>query len=287
MTLKELIRKRLISVDAVTTLLARYLDEPAVFNAQAPDDKQEGWGGKSQYPRICTIIDMQANEERSSVGTLTTVLYAERTSMLILQLEEAVKSCFRDLLVNSEDGGPYCFAWARTDPFLLEGTNVIGQEVAFDIMEYPGQETTDPDPILALSRFIKEIYSEALVLGIDRIAEFTEPSEKPVFYCRMVSMDKVNGHNMNTISWMSCRMAVHLLCPDKGLNLKMLAAIMQNISTAERIIMLDGSPMDVEALQMDKQADYLRQGQLYVTGRFGVLKYKKKPHSIVKNIITN
>ena len=98
---------------------------------------------------------MQANEERSSVGSLTITIYTERTSMVILEIESLVKTCFRDLLISPEDGGPYSFAWARTDPFSIEGTNVIGQDVTFDIMEYSAQETTDPDPIVALSRYIK------------------------------------------------------------------------------------------------------------------------------------
>lgn len=66
--------------------------------------------------------------------------------MVILEIESLVKTCFRDLLISPEDGGPYSFAWARTDPFSIEGTNVIGQDVTFDIMEYSAQETTDPDP---------------------------------------------------------------------------------------------------------------------------------------------
>lgn len=285
MNLKQLIYKRLVRNEEIAKLCAKYHDMPAVFDTEAPDDKQDGWKGGSQYPRLNILLDMQANEERSSVGALTITIYTERTSMVILEIESLVKKCFRDILISSEDGGPYSFAWSRSDPFSLEGQNVIGQDVTFDIMEYYNQETTDPDPVVALSRYIKGIYPKSIVCGVDKIGEFTEASETPIFYCRIVTVDKVSGHNMNTIAWMDCRIAVHLLCPDKSKNLKMLSAVMQNVAADEKIILLDGSPMNISDVQIDRQADYLKQGQLYMTGRYGILKYKAKPHAI-QSIVT-
>lgn len=283
-SLKQLIYKRLIETSEIAWLCAEYGGKPAIFDTEAPGDQQEGWNGKTQYPRINIVLDMQANEERSSSGTLIVTVYTERTSMVILELEALVKTCFRDLLISPDDGGPYSFAWSRTEPFTLQG-NVIGVEISFDIMEYSGQQTTDPDPIIALSRYIKEIYPESVVLGIDKPGNFADAAKAPIFYCRIITMDKANGHNMNTVAWMDCRIAVHLLCPDKATNLKMIAAITHHLSVDERIILLDGSPMNLSEVKLDKQADYLKAGQLYVTGRFGLVKYQKKPHTIIKNII--
>ena len=284
MKLKQLIYKRLIDTKEITRLCSEYGGSPAIFDTEVPGDQQPGWNGNTQYPRLNIVLDMQANEERSSSGTLIVTIYTVCTSMVILQLEAMVKTCFRDLLISPDDGGPYSFAWSRTEPFTLQG-NIIGVEISFDVMEYSGQQTTDPDPIAALSRYIKAMYPESVVLGIDRPGDFADAAKSPVFYCRIVTMDKVNGHNMNTVAWMDCRIAVHLLCPDKATNLKMIAAITHHLSVDERIILLDGSPMYLSEVKLDKQADYLKAGQLYVTGRFGLLKYLKKPHTIIKNII--
>lgn len=65
----------------------------------------------------------------------------------------------------------------------------------------------------------------------------------------------------------------------------MIAAVAQRIAVDERIILLDRSPMNISEVQLDRQADYLKSGQLYVTGRYGVLKYKAKEHVIMKNVI--
>ena len=95
MNLKQLIYKRLVHAKDIGGLLAKYAGHPAVFDTEAPDDKQDGWEGKTQYPRLNIVLDMQANEERSSVGSLTITIYTERTSMVILEIESLVKTCFR------------------------------------------------------------------------------------------------------------------------------------------------------------------------------------------------
>lgn len=74
------------------------------------------------------------------------------------------------------------------------------------------------------------------MLGVDPVGEFTEASVTPIFYSRLVTMDKASGHNMNIVAWMDCRMAVHLLCPDKAMNLKMLQR-QAKISVDEKIIL--------------------------------------------------
>lgn len=287
MNLKELIYKKLKSTSKLTELCAKYDEHPAIFDTEAPADTQKGWDGKSQYPRITYICDMQANEERASMGTLSIMVYTERTSMVILELEALVKECFRDIIMNPDEGGPYCFAWARTEPFLLEGNNVMGEAIDFDLMEYCPQETTDPDPIMPLGKYIKELYPEIMVIGMDKLPEMLDTVEKPIVYCRIQTLNKVSGHNMNMVSWMDCRMAVHLLYPNKEKNIKILAALAQKMSLDERIIMLDGSPMSIAEVQIDRQADYLKAGQLYITGRYGVLKYKAKQQEITKNVINN
>lgn len=287
MNLKELIYQRLKSTPKLAELCAKYDGQPAIFDTEAPTDTQEGWEGKCQYPRITYICDMQANDERASMGTLSIMVYTERTSMVILELEALVKECFRDIIISPTEGGPYCFAWARSEPFLLEGNSVLGQEIDFDLMEYCPQETTDPDPIMALEKYVKEMYPDIKVIGMDKLPEIMDTSENPVIYCRIQTIDKASGHNMNMVSWMDCRMAVHLLCPDKVMNIKIIAALAQKLAVDERIIMLDESPMNVSEVQIDRQADYLKTGQLYITGRYGILKYKAKQHEIVKNVIVN
>ena len=150
---------------------------------------------------------------------------------------------------------------------------LIGSEIRFDIMEYPQQETTDPDPIMAMSRYIKELYPDSIVVGIDKMADETEASkETPVFYCRLTEIEKLE--ETNTVVWMNGKIAISLLCPDGATRLKMAAAVLNSLSLDGEVTMLDDSPMFMERLTANLKSDYLKDGQIFATGRYGLLRYK-------------
>jgi len=283
MKLEELIYKRFSGSEDLAKRLAAFSGEPAVFSPEPPGENQEGWEGNTQYPMVVYNFDLQANEERRSAGTLSVSLLCQNTAEVMPEeIEPIIKDCLRDVILKPEGGTPYCFAWARTDAFSIDekkGDVTIGSEIRFDILEYPSQETSDPDPVMAINKYIKGIYPECLIMGYDRMEETTEASaERPVIYCRLLSADK--AEETNTVAWMDGRIAVHILCPDSGIRLKMAAAIANRISLDGEIIMLDYSPMFIKRLQANYKSDYLKYGQIFVTGHYGLLRYRAKPHSL-------
>lgn len=189
------------------------------------------------------------------------------------------------LKVYVEEGTPYCFTWARTDAFTMgedagKAGVVIGCEVRFDILEYPSMETSDPDPVMAVDKYIKELYPKCLVMGYDRMEEITEASaDQPVVYCRLISSEK--QEETNTVAWMDGRIAVHVLCPESTVRLKMAADIANHLSLDGEVIMLDYSPMFIKRLQVNYKSDYLKEGQVFITGHYGLLRYKAKPHVLM------
>lgn len=174
--------------------------------------------------------------------------------------------------MKPEGEAPMCFAWARSEPYILEGNAVLCKEIAFDILEYPAQETTDPDPVMALNRYIKNLFPECIVFGIDELSEYTIPADTPVFYSGLKSIDSTDGHCRSSLSWFNAVISVHLLCPKPSLRLKMMAALHQSLAKDEEIIMFGDSPMAVKALKMNNNADYLREGQMSLTGYYACLK---------------
>ena len=157
---------------------------------------------------------------------------------------------------------------------------VIGCEVRFDILEYPSMETSDPDPVMAVDKYIKELYPECLAMGYDRMEEITEASaDQPVVYCRLISSEK--QEETNTVAWMDGRIAVHVLCPESTVRLKMAADIANHLSLDGEVIMLDHSPMFIKRLQVNYKSDYLKEGQVFITGHYGLLRYKAKPHVLM------
>lgn len=183
--LYDLISNRLSGYPELGKNLATFAGVPAIFNTEFPPDEQPGWEGKSQYPRICYRVDMQVNQERSSAGVLRVAIYTQKDQQVMTTIEDLVKRRLEDVLMKPSDQAPFCVSWSSTDYYPMEGIGVMCQEATFDILEYPNQETTDPDPIMAVSMFIKKMYPEAVVLGIDRIGDYVDPSDKPVFFCRL------------------------------------------------------------------------------------------------------
>lgn len=286
--LEELIYKRLTGSEELAGWLAVYEGRSAVFSPDPPEDSQDGWEGSRQYPRVLYSFDLQANSERRSAGTLAVSLLCQNTEDVNPErIEPAVTGCLRDVILNPKGGTPYCFAWARTDPFTVDdkGRLLIGSEIRFDILEYPSQETTDPDPVMATGIYVKKMYPECLVMGYDRMDEITEASaERPVVFCRLVSAEKAD--ETNTVAWMNGRIAIHILCPDSAKRQKMVADISNSISLDGEIILPDYSPMFIRGLQTDYRADYLKNGQILLTGRYGLLRYRPKPHMLTGNNIS-
>lgn len=277
MNLEELIYKRLSEAKNLTKYLTRYAGQPAIFTPEAPGDRESGWGRATQYPRAVFNFDTQADGERKSAGTLSVALICRNDSEAVPELiEPAVKKALKDVLLKDDNGTLYAFAWARTEGFsMTEEKNelLIGSEIRFDIMEYPQQETTDPDPIMAMARYIKDLYPDSIVVGIDKMADETEASkEAPVFYCRLTEIEKLE--ETNTVVWMNGKIAISLLCPDGATRLKMAAAVLNSLSLDGEVTMLDDSPMFMERPTANLKSDYLKDGQIFVTGRYGLLRYK-------------
>jgi hypothetical protein len=277
MTLEDLIYKRLSEAESLTKYLTRYAGQPAIFTPEAPGDREAGWGRATQYPRAVFNFDMQADGERKSAGTLSVTLICRNDSEAVPELiEPAVKKALKDVLLKDDNGTLYAFAWARTEGFsMAEEKNelLICSDVRFDIMEYPLQETTDPDPIMAMARYIKNLYPDSIVVGVDRMADETEASkEAPVFYCRLTEIEKLE--ETNNCVWTNGKIAISLLCPDSSTRLKMAAAVFNSLSLDGEVTMLDDSPMFMERLTANLKSDYLKDGQIFVTGRYGLLRYK-------------
>lgn len=289
MTLEELIYKRFTESETLVSQLAVYAGKPAVFRPVSPEGNQEGWEGKTQFPQLIYNFDLQANEERKSAGTLSVSLLCQNTTEITPEnIEPEVRKCLKDVLLKPEHGTPYAFTWARSDAFEMEETKsrlVIGIEIRFDILEYPSQETLDPDPVMAVNQYIKEVCPACMIMGYDHMEEITEATgEKPVIYCRLASVEK--AEETNTVAWMDGRIAIHILCPDSGKRMKRVADIANQISLAGEIILLDHSPMFIKRLQTNYQSDYLKDGQIVITGHFGLLRYRAKNPILRKTNIT-
>lgn len=242
MTLEDLIYTRLSDPDGPAAKLARYGEAPAIFYQAAPEDTAAGWDGKRQYPRIDYTVDMQANPERQSCGVLTLNIWCSEQCAPPEDLEPEVRAMMREVFMQPDESPPYSLAWVRSDAF--EGrsqanpaTLVNGITVLFDLFAFPVQETTDPDPILAINEYVKQWAPDALVIGKDTLERFQiATTDQPIFYFRLASLQL--QRETNTVAWMDGMIAGYIYAPEET-RLKWLKALVDVLSLDGEVTMLD------------------------------------------------
>lgn len=286
MTLEDLIYTRLSDPDGPAAKLARYGDAPAIFYQAAPEDTAAGWDGKRQYPRIDYIVDMQANPERHSCGILTLNIWCSEQCAPPEDLEPEVRAMMRDVFMQPDESPPYSLAWVRSDAFegrsqASPATLVNGITVLFDLFAFPVQETTDPDPILAINEYVKQWAPDALVIGKDTLERFQiATTDQPIFYFRLASLQL--QRETNTVAWMDGMIAGYIYAPEET-RLKWLKALVDVLSLDGEVTMLDTSPMFLRGIKADSAADPLTVGQLRLQIRFGLLRRPKYAHTLMKD----
>ena len=161
MTLEDLIYNRLAGRPGLTGKLSKFRSLPAVFYQAAPGDQALGWEDGQQYPRIDFVVDLQANAERQTSGLMTLNIWCSESGIQPEEIEPEVQSALRDIFMQPDEQPPYCLRWVRSDSFeskdrTEKGLHVIGITVLLDVLAFPCQETTDPDPIMAMNQFIRD-----------------------------------------------------------------------------------------------------------------------------------
>lgn len=142
-----------------------------------------GWAGAEQYPRISYTIDMRANPERQTAGNLYLDVWCLDSGTAPEAVEPSVRAALCDVIVAPHEQPPYSLAWVTSETFeatkqLDKSARVIGVTVTFDLYALPQQETTDPDPIMAMNAFTNRWSDAVTVIGSDRMGEYTEPSDE-------------------------------------------------------------------------------------------------------------
>ncbi len=286
MTLEDLIYKRIAERTAITEKLARFGDVPAVFYQSAPGDQADGWKSKKQYPRLDFIVDMQANPERQSSGLMTLNIWCNEAGVPPEDIEPEVRSALCDIFMQPAGQPPYCLAWVRSDSFEMssnttKGTHVTGVTVLYDVLAFPNQETSDPDPVLAINHFVKEWEPAAVVIGADAIADyFTAAANSPAFYFRLANLEM--ARETNTVAWMNASIAGHIFAPTAALRLQWLKYLVDTLTVQGEVTMLDTSPMFLKNIKVDSAADYLTTGQLRISVQFGILRRPKYAHTLMQ-----
>lgn len=260
----------------ISALLATYGGRSAVFYQTAPADKAPGWNGV-QYPRVDYLVDWTFDPERHTDGSLVINVWTlnNGTGAKHWTVGDAIRERLRDLFLTAK-GVTYAIEWQRTDVFEAGGQAgeplTEGETLSFDILAFPRQATTDPDPAEGMSDMVKAILPACRVVGLDELPELVKPTaEQPVVYVRTMS-DGSAMRNSWAVAWMDVNLAVHVFAPDQENRISTIRALCNAMAMEGECPLRDGSPMLLKRLAIQYSANPLRQGQITVTGRYGILR---------------
>lgn len=283
MKLEELIYSRISGAEYGTNKLAIFDGEPAIFFGPCPEDSDRGWGDRRQYPRISYGLDLRGDPERQTAGTLFVDVWCTEDGPAPEDIEPTLRRVLCGVIMAPTDENPCSFSWQASQTFQsnreTKTDKVIGVTVTFDMIAFPEQITSDPDPVLAMMKYIREEYPEITVIGQDTLPDFTEPSEEhPAIYFRLDSYEV--GRETFTVAWLEGTVVAHLFAPGASIRQRWIRALVDDLACRGEVIMLDTSPMFLRRIAADNTLDPLSSGQIRLGATWGVLKRPKYAHRI-------
>lgn len=282
--MEELIRKQLVGADPLQGALAKFQDQPAVFYREAPQDKDAGWKGKTQYPMLLFDCDDRYDPERKTSGTLLAdILCTENTLLGPEDISPRVIDILSDLFLSQGDM-TVCIVWNREDAFTqarsgrTDGRPVIsGQTVTFDLLAFPAQSSINPDPIKAINEWTKDAAPGSILISHDSLPEaFRATDSTPAIYWRTASLSESSAQSSYACAWMDVQLAGHIMLPSPTLRQQWIRTLTDRLSVEEKIKMPDGSPLLIRKIAANTAANPLTDGQISVSATFGVLRNQMK-----------
>jgi len=274
--------------------LAVYNGHPAFFYQLSPPDTDRLWerdekpGG--EYPRVDYNIDMRYDPERKVSGTLTINVWCTSECK---DMPEDIEKVLIDLISGTfysrfHSDGPditTCAVWNRSDAFAtgthprIEDTaepEMFGVTMLFDLTEFPSQLTTDPDPIQGLNRWTMHFFPDVSVIPDTVFNSVWRPTdEHPAVYWRFIGSD-ADDRQTYAVNWYNGHFAAHVIADSVDERNRWIKAIVERLQLHGELFLPDRSPMLVKNVAIQHRADPLHEGQIRMTGRYGVLAQHRK-----------
>jgi hypothetical protein len=272
----------------IAGMLTTYKGKPAFFFQKAPQDKDRGWTGPC-YPRMDYNVSNRFDPERKASGTLDINVWCTSESPFMPEdIEKHIVDLVSGTFYSDRDGTTICAVWSRSDNFAFESPSatrnntapeVFGTTASFDLLEFPVQLTADPDPIQSLNLWTRAHFPGMTVITLDEPPPVWKPTdEHPALYWRFEGTATTDRQSY-AVTWYSGTFAAHIIAGSITERNRWTKVIIEQLQLAGEVILVDGSPMFAKQIGIRHSADPLREGQLLLTGQYGVLAEQRKEYA--------
>lgn len=271
--IEQALYEHLIDKNDLHRYLAQYNGRHAIFNQEAPSDKDEGWGRGSQYGRIVFAVDLQGDPERCMGGTLAVDIMCKENEQYPEEIEPLVRNLIHGWFFSS---GTFTVAaqWKNSSYFTEPTDQVTGCTISFDLLGFPILTTIAPDVIERVNKWCAE-FENLHVINYDELpATAWKPTgDESAVYWRLMQETPANWipDTYSTI-WRTATIKGHIFSRDNATAAIVARELTVRLHAAKRLFKDGEAPIMVNRRNTaDYGADPLRTGQVTVEATYGVV----------------
>lgn len=253
--------------------LATYGEAMAIFNQEAPADKDGGWGKGPQYGRVVFAVDLQGNPERIMGGMLSVDIMCKDGDQYPEEIEPLVRTLIHGYFFSS---GTFAVAaqWKNTSYFTEPTNQVSGCTVTFDLLAFPIITTSTPDVVARLNEWCSRI-PNIHVINYTALPETAwKPSgDESAVYWRVLTDSPAQWipDTYQTI-WRTATIKGHIFSETPAQATTVARDLNIRLYAAKRLMKAGETPIMVNRRNtQDNGADPLRTGQVTVEATYGVI----------------
>lgn len=272
--IEQALYEHLKSQMSLSPFLATYNGSPAVFNQEAPADRDGGWGQGPQYGRVVFSVNMEGDPERCMGGVLAVDSLCKEGEQVPEQMEPVIRDLIHGWFFSK---GTFTVAaqWKNSDYFTEIKDHVIGCTSSFNLLGFPVLTTSEPDVVRRINTWTSQRFENLHVINHDPLPStaWKPTGDESAVYWRLLTDGPAKWipDTFQTI-WRTATLKCHIFSKDNA----SAAAVARSITTAlyaDKRMMKDGeSPIMVNrANTVDLGADPLRTGQLTVEATYGII----------------
>jgi hypothetical protein len=233
---------------------------------------------------------MRYDPERKVSGIMSVNIWCTAESAATPEdIEKRLVELISGTFYTDSDNSTVCAVWNRSDAFDFEGRTadgsntapeVFGITVLFDLTEFPEQITTDPDPVQGLNLWTKKHFPAMTVIAHDNMPPVWKPAnENPAVYWRFEGISADAKLSSYAVNWYSGQFAAHIIAQNVTERNRWTKAVIEAVQLRGEIVLVSGSPMLAKQIAVRHNADPLREGQLLLTGQYGVLAQRRREYA--------
>ncbi len=271
--IEQALYKHLQAQESLRPFLATYKKKMAIFNQEAPADKDPGWAKGSQYGRVVFAVDLQGDPERTMGGMLSVDISCDEDKQFPEDIEPIIRALIHGYFFSS---GTFTVSaqWKNSSYFTEPTNHVTGCTVTFDLLGFPVITTSSVDAVARMNEWCANIPHVHVINYKPLPADAWKPSEgESAVYWRRVQIAPAGWipDTFQTI-WRTATLKGHIFSETLAEASDLAEDITIRLYAAKRLLKAGEAPIMVNRKNTtDNGSDPLRTGQVTVEATYGVI----------------